>query len=91
MTRSTNSPLHVPPELQEAAESVLTEGETLSSFVEQSLRAQIRLRRMQQEFLAKGLASLDQAERSGHYVEVDDVLAELDAMLEAAERSDDKK
>jgi hypothetical protein len=40
---------------------------------------------MQQEFLARGLASLAEAERSGIYFDADDVMAELDAMLAAAE------
>ena len=85
MKTKTIPSLRVTPELRAAAESVLEEGESLSSFVEHSVRAQIRRRQMQQEFLARGLASLAEAERSEIYFDADDVMAELDAMLAAAE------
>jgi len=77
--------LRVDPELRHAAESVLREGETLSSFVEQSLRANIERRRVQQEFVARGLASRDEARRTGEYVPAEDVLREMDDMLARAE------
>lgn len=85
MKTSTIPSLRVAPELREAAESVLEEGESLSSFVEQSLRTQILRRQMQQEFIAKGLASLAEAERTGIYHDADDVMAELEEMQAAAE------
>ncbi len=73
--------LRVNPELRSAAESVLQEGESLSSFVELSLRANIERRRTQSEFIARGLASRDEARRTGEYVPAEDVLHELDDML----------
>ena len=75
--------LRVDPELRSAAESVLREGETLSGFIEQSLRANIERRRAQQEFISRGLASRDEARRSGDYVPAEAVLRELDEMLAA--------
>ena len=77
--------LRVDPELRHAAESVLRDGETLSSFVEQSLRANIERRRVQQEFIARGLASRNEARRSGEYIPAEDVVRELDDMLARAE------
>jgi predicted transcriptional regulator len=77
--------LRVDPELRSAAESVLREGESLSSFMEQSLRANIEYRQVHQAFLARGLASRDEARRSGEYFAAEDVLHELDAMLDRAE------
>ena len=44
--------LRVNPELRQAAEDVLTEGETLSSFVEQPIRASIERRRLNWSFLS---------------------------------------
>lgn len=79
------SSLRVAPELRAAAESVLENGETLSSFVEHSLRIQIQRRQSQQEFIARGLASRDQAINTGEYYDSDEVLAELDGMLANAE------
>jgi predicted transcriptional regulator len=77
-------PLRVEPELREAAESVLNEGETLSGFVEQSIRANIERRRTQAEFIARGLAAREEARRDGSYVDADVVLARLQSKLERA-------
>jgi len=76
--------LRVDPELRHAAESVLQDGETLSSFVEQSLRANIERRRVQQEFIARGLASRNEARRTGEYIPAENVVRELDDMLARA-------
>lgn len=84
MKTATIPALRVTPELRQAAESVLQEGETLSSFVEQSVRAQIQHRRFQQEFIARGLASRDEAKRTGVYYSAEEVLDELDQMLAQA-------
>ena len=81
MKTSTIPSLRVAPELREAAESVLEDGETLSSFLEQSLRMQIDRRRAQKEFIERGLASRDAAKLSGEYCSADDVLKELDEIL----------
>jgi predicted transcriptional regulator len=70
--------LRVDPELRQAAESVLQKGETLSSFVVQSLRISIEHRRMRREFIARGLASRDEARRTGEYFEAEEVLREME-------------
>lgn len=77
--------LRVKPELRHAAESVLQNGESLSSFVEQSIRDSILRRRVHQEFIARGLASRDEAKLTGEYFAAEDVLHELGDMLNAAE------
>jgi hypothetical protein len=77
--------LRVDPELRRAAESVLEDGESLSSFVEDSVREGIERRRLRSEFVARGLASRDEARRSGEYFSADQVQSELDGMLKEAE------
>jgi len=67
--------------LREAAESVLESGESLSSFVEQSIREQIARRQTQKEFIARGLASRDDARRTGIYFSADEVLQGLDRKI----------
>ena len=84
MKSSTFPSLRVTPELREAAENVLEEGETLSGFVESSVRAQIEKRRAQRDFLARGLASRDAAMASGEYFSAEDVLNGLDELLTGA-------
>jgi predicted transcriptional regulator len=58
--------------------------ETLSAFVENSVRAQIEYRRTQDEFIARGLASLEDAKRTGNYHSSEDVLKMLKSKLDAA-------
>ena len=55
MKYSTFPSLRVQFELREAAESVLRDGETLSSLIETSVREAIQRRRAQEEFIGRGL------------------------------------
>lgn len=77
--------LRVDPELRQAAESVLQDGESLSGFIEHSIRAQIEYRRSQAAFIDRGLAAREDARRTGDYFSAEDVLSELDDMLAQAE------
>jgi len=80
--KTANMPsLRVDPALRQAAEAVLHEGESLSSFMEQSLREEVNRRRTQAEFIARGLAARDEASRTGVYYTVDESMARLDAIL----------
>ena len=81
MKTATLPPLRVEPELRQAAEAVLHDGESLSGLMEKSLRDEVNRRRMQAEFIARGLASRDEAKRTGLYVTVEESLAGLDAIL----------
>lgn len=64
-------------------ESVLHEGETLSEFVEASVRA-VERRCVQEEFIARGLRARDAARRNNDYVDADVVVAGLQRKLDAA-------
>ena len=86
MKTATIPALRVEPELREAAQSVLANGETLSSFVEESLRANIERRLHSQAFIARGLASRDEAKISQEYYSAESVLAELGEMLKKAQQ-----
>jgi predicted transcriptional regulator len=77
MKTATIPALRVEPKLREALQSVLSEGETLSSFLEESLRANIERRLYQQAFIARGIASRDEAKHTQEYYSTDDVIAEL--------------
>lgn len=85
MKSATLPSLRVAPELRQAVESVLKEGESLSSFMEQTLREEVNRRRMQAEFIARGFAARDEAKRTGSYYPADEVHARLHNMLTAAE------
>ncbi len=91
MKTATLPSLRVDPELREAAESVLQEGETLSGFIEASVRETIERRRTRAEFIARGLASRDEARRTGVYIEADVVHAQLAEKLAQARAKLHKK
>ncbi|ASS57688.1 YlcI/YnfO family protein [Rhizobium leguminosarum] len=76
--------LRVDPELRAAAESVLKEGESLSSLIEDSLRRQVDYRKTQAEFIARGLAGLAGAERTGVFYTTDDIQELMRKKLEKA-------
>jgi len=86
MKSATFPSLRVEPSLREAAEGVLQEGETLSALIETAVRETIERRRTRAEFIARGMASRDEALRSGVYVPANVVHAELRQMLVKASK-----
>ena len=67
MKTATLPSLRVKPQLRAAAESVLREGETLTSLMESAMTETIARRRTQAEFLARGLRAGQDAQQSGIY------------------------
>ena len=55
MKTATFPSVRVDPQLREAAERVLREGETLTSLLETAVRETIQRRQVQDEFVARGL------------------------------------
>jgi Arc/MetJ-type ribon-helix-helix transcriptional regulator len=78
--------VRVPPELRHAAEEVLQSGETLSGFVEESVRRNVEFRQAQKEFMKRGLTSAATAKTSGKYVSSATVLRKLTRRLEKARK-----
>ena len=75
--------LRVDPELRDPAESVLREGETLTSLIETAVREAIQRRQAKAEFLARGLHSSEEAKRTGVYHSDAAVHGELQRRLDA--------
>ncbi len=84
MKTATIPAVRVEPEFRAEVESVLAEGESLSEFVEASVRTSVNRRLVQAEFVARGLRSRDEAKRTGDYVDADDVVAALQRKVAAA-------
>jgi hypothetical protein len=91
MKTATIPSLRVTSDFREAVESVLKDGETLSAFAEDSIRRQVEIRRSQSEFIARGLASLNEAERTGIYYTTEDVLSMMQRKLDAAKAAKAEK
>ena len=69
--------VRVSPELRQAAEELLQAGETLSAFVEESVRRNVEFRQAQKSFIERGLASGEAARRSGKYMSASATLGKL--------------
>ncbi len=87
MKTSTLPAVRVTPEVRELAESVLKKGETLSMFIEDSLRKETEFRKTQNEFIARGIASGIEARQTGIYVTAQDSLARLRSMQSTKRKS----
>lgn len=84
MKTATIPALRVEPKLREAALEVLSEGETLSNFLEESLRANIERRKHNQAFIERGLIAREQAITTQTYYSASSVVEELKEMLAQA-------
>lgn len=84
MKTATFPSSRVTPELRQAAEQILQDGAILSCFVEQSIRECIGRRQIQQEFIARGLRSRDDARQTAKYASADAVIGRLEQMLATA-------
>lgn len=84
MKTATIPSVRVEPDFRAEVDAVLADGETLSAFVEASVRASVARRRLQVEFVARGLRSRDEARSTGRYVDADVVLQGLQRKLDAA-------
>ena len=86
MKTATLPPIRVAPDLRLELEGVLEQGETLSQFVENAVRATVAKRKTQAEFVRRGMAAIDEAKRSGGSIPADVVLVKLEAKLAAAKK-----
>lgn len=73
--------IRVEPELRAALDAVLFPGETITGFVEASVRNAVEYRRMQTAFSARCEASLAKYELTGVSVPAEQVIGKLELML----------
>ena len=76
-------PVRVPEDLRNAAESVLIQGETLSSFIQQSVERAVEYRRIQAALHVQGEAALEHYKRTRVSHSLDKVVAGLQAKLDS--------
>ena len=75
--------VRVEPALRAELEAVLLEGETLSGFVEATVRSAVAFRRVQTRFHERGQAAWEHHLATDEYVSADEVLDKLQAKLDA--------
>ncbi len=86
MKTATLPSLRVEPDLRDAVESVLREGESVSGFVEGAVRTEIERRYFQHVFVERGLVARERARRAGSYVEAADVIKQMRSRLAEARK-----
>ena len=87
MKTATLPTVRVLPEIRAQAEALLEDGESLSMFIEDSLRRQITLRQSEREFIARGMAAGARARETGEMVSAEDSLARLRALAKRQKSS----
>ena len=75
-------PVRVDPSVRAEIENALHEGESLSEFVEAAALQAARRRKAEQEFLARGRASMTNAKKTGERYPLRGVLDEMQVRLE---------
>ena len=86
MKTATLPPIRVAPDFRLELEGVLEQGESLSQFVENAVRATVAKRKTQAEFVRRGMAAIEATKASAGGIPADAVLAKLDAKLAAAKQ-----
>ncbi len=86
MKTATLPALRVDPKLRDAAERALRPDESLSRLMESALESYIAQREAEDDFLARGLHSAQEARKTDEYVSADHVLAKLEKKLAAAKK-----
>jgi hypothetical protein len=78
--------VRVEPQLRADLEAVLREGETLSDFLESTVRQAVDYRRMQAEFAARAEAAWTRFQQTGVGVPAEEVVAQMRERLETRRR-----
>lgn len=87
MKTATLPPIRVAPDFRLELEGVLEQGESLSQFVENAVRATVAKRKTQAEFVRRGIEAIEATKRDGSGIAADVVLAKLEAKLDAARQA----
>ena len=88
MKTATLPPIRVAPEFRSELEGVLEQGESLSEFVENAVRATVEKRKNQAEFVRRGIAAIETTKQEGAGIPAEVVIARLVAKLSAARKTE---
>lgn len=87
MKTATIPPVRIEPEFRKEIEESLEGDESLASLVETAVRHEVARRRMQSEFVRRGLSAIQQTVASDNGIAADVVLAKLESKLAQARRA----
>ena len=87
MKTATIPPVRIDPDFRKEIEESLIGEESLTSLVETAVRNEVARRRLQSEFVRRGLAAILDTIASDNGIAAERVLEKLEGKLEAARRS----
>lgn len=87
MKTATIPPVRIDPEFRKEIEDALVGEESLASLVETAVRHEVTRRRMQSEFVRRGLTAIQDTVASGNGIAADVMLSKLENKLAAARRA----
>ena len=87
MKTATLPPVRVAPDFRQELESVLAPGETPSRLVKIAVRGLVEKRKHQAELVRRGMVAIEDTQRTGGVVAAQEVVARLEAKLQAARQT----
>lgn len=87
MKTATIPPVRIEPSFREDMEQTLVEGESIAALVETAVRNEVNRRRMQTEFIQRGMAAIERTVIAGDGVPAEAVIAKLEQKLAAARKA----
>jgi predicted transcriptional regulator len=84
MKTATIPPVRIEPAFREDIERYLLEGETMAALVEAAVRNEVTRRRLQSEFVRRGMVAIERTATAGDGVPAETVIAKLEAKMFAA-------
>lgn len=84
MKTATIPPVRIEPSFRQEIERSLEEGESLTSLVEAAVRNEVTRRRVQSEFVRRGMAAIHRTVVAGDGISAQAVIAKLETKLAAA-------
>jgi predicted transcriptional regulator len=87
MKTATIPPVRIDPSFRKDIEQCLEINESLASLVEKAVRNEVTRRRVQSEFLRRGMAAISRTVAAGDGIPAETVIAKLEAKLAAARQA----
>lgn len=84
MKTATIPPVRIEPQFRQDMENALAAGESLASLVETAVRNEVTRRRVQSEFVRRGMLAIERSVATGNGVPSETVIAKLQSKLAAA-------
>ena len=87
MKTATIPPVRIDPSFRRDIEQSLEINESLASLVEKAVRNEVTRRRVQSEFVRRGMAAISRTVAAGDGIPAETVIAKLEAKLAAARQA----